>query len=108
MWKFRSGQENGQGDTSRSQEVGPGVQENDFTSQLLRYYAFARHPLGRWWLRIHVQYQRLRAQWLANGTSFVKRGVDIIISFALLLLFSPLFLVIAILVKLEDGGPVFF
>ena len=108
MWKFRSAQEIGQGDPSRSQESGFADQQDDLTSQLLRYYAFARHPLGRWCLSLHVQYQRLRAQWLANGTAFVKRACDIIISFAFLLLFSPLFLIIAILVKIEDGGPVFF
>lgn len=38
----------------------------------------------------------------------VKRVFDIIVSSALLLLFSPLFLVIAILIKLSGPGPVFF
>src|SRR5437667_11903787 len=84
------------------------MNDQDFASQLLRYYAFARHPLGRWWLDWHVQQQRLRAQWLANGTAAVKRTFDIVVSLFFLVLLSPLFLLIAILVKLEDGGPVFF
>lgn len=39
---------------------------------------------------------------------FVKRGFDIILSLLGLIILSPLFLVVAILIKAEDGGPVFF
>jgi exopolysaccharide biosynthesis polyprenyl glycosylphosphotransferase len=38
----------------------------------------------------------------------VKRIFDIVVGSLLVALFSPIFLVIAIAVKLEDGGPVFF
>jgi exopolysaccharide biosynthesis polyprenyl glycosylphosphotransferase len=38
----------------------------------------------------------------------VKRTVDVVLSFAILVLFSPLLLLIAFLVKLESKGPVFF
>lgn len=38
----------------------------------------------------------------------VKRGVDIAISAAALVLFSPLMLLVAIAIKLESPGPVFF
>ena len=38
----------------------------------------------------------------------MKRLFDILFSSLLLVLLSPLFLVLAVLVKLEDGGPVFF
>jgi Undecaprenyl-phosphate galactose phosphotransferase WbaP len=38
----------------------------------------------------------------------LKRSADIIGSVALLLLLSPLFATLALLIKLEDGGPVFF
>ena len=38
----------------------------------------------------------------------LKRTIDIVASLLFLLLFSPLFLVIAILVKLDSKGPVFF
>lgn len=36
------------------------------------------------------------------------RAVDLTVSTALLIFFAPLFLLVALLVKLEDGGPVFF
>ena len=38
----------------------------------------------------------------------VKRVMDIIISFLALVILSPVFLVTAIAIKLEDGGPVFY
>ena len=38
----------------------------------------------------------------------IKRACDIVGSLAFLVIFSPLFLVLGLLVKLEDGGPVFF
>ncbi len=39
---------------------------------------------------------------------FMKRSFDIIVSLILLVLTSPLFLLSALLIKLYDGGPVFF
>lgn len=39
---------------------------------------------------------------------FVKRITDIIFGFGLLVAFTPVMLVTALLIKLEDGGPVFF
>ena len=39
---------------------------------------------------------------------FIKRIADIIISAIALLILSPIFLVLAIVIKLEDGGPIFF
>ncbi|MFB2601650.1 sugar transferase, partial [Rhizobium phaseoli] len=38
----------------------------------------------------------------------VKRLIDIVISANALLVLAPLFLAIALLIKLDDGGPVFF
>ncbi|WP_022760453.1 exopolysaccharide biosynthesis polyprenyl glycosylphosphotransferase [Butyrivibrio sp. AD3002] len=39
---------------------------------------------------------------------FIKRAFDIILSLATLILLSPLFLITAIAIHFEDGGPVFF
>jgi lipopolysaccharide/colanic/teichoic acid biosynthesis glycosyltransferase len=41
-------------------------------------------------------------------TSPAKRGLDVLLSGTGLLVSSPLWLVIAALIKLEDGGPIFF
>ncbi|HLP75274.1 MAG TPA: sugar transferase [Candidatus Paceibacterota bacterium] len=63
---------------------------------------------GRGILALHFRVQRLRARWFAHGTELLKRSLDVVASSLLLILCSPVFLVIGILVKLEDGGPVFF
>ena len=39
---------------------------------------------------------------------FVKRGFDVVLSSIALIVLSPVFLVTAIAIKAEDGGPVFF
>ena len=40
--------------------------------------------------------------------TYGKRFLDIIVSLLSLVILSPLFLIVSILIKLEDGGPVFF
>ncbi|RKM57901.1 sugar transferase [Butyrivibrio sp. CB08] len=41
-------------------------------------------------------------------TRFAKRFFDIILSFIALIVLSPLMLIVALLIHLEDGGPVFY
>lgn len=67
----------------------------------------ARNPVIRWFMLLHVQQQRLYADWLTHGATLTKRALDVIVASALLLLAAPLLLVIAVLIKLEDGGPIF-
>lgn len=38
----------------------------------------------------------------------IKRVVDIIVSIAALIFFSVLFLIVAVFIKIDDGGPVFY
>lgn len=45
---------------------------------------------------------------LTLGQRFVKRILDIITSLLLIIFFSPIMLIIAIAIKLSDGGPVLF
>mgnify|MGYP004526687811 FL=1 len=40
--------------------------------------------------------------------SFIKRILDVVFSLVLMILLLPLFLIISLLIKLEDGGHVFF
>src|SRR5256885_1272784 len=84
------------------------MNQNDMTRLLLERYEVAQDPFGRCLLHLHFQIQRLRADWLAHGADLVKRVFDLLVSLALLALLSPLFLIIAVLVWIEDGGPVFF
>ena len=45
---------------------------------------------------------------LTLGQRFLKRTGDILISFIALIVASPILLIVALAIKLEDGGPVFF
>src|SRR5438874_11451337 len=84
------------------------MKDDDNISKLLRRYTIARSPFGRFFLRVHLEQQRLRANWFAYGTSFLKRSLDIALSLMFLILLSPLFGLIALMVWIEDGGPIFF
>lgn len=75
---------------------------------IVRHFEAARHPLGRSLLQARVETQRLRAFWITQAPEAIKRGFDIFTSLAALIVISPLFLLIAALIKLEDRGPVFF
>jgi exopolysaccharide biosynthesis polyprenyl glycosylphosphotransferase len=84
------------------------MSNEDVTLMLLRRYDAAQTPLGRLLLNLHLEIQRARAEWLAHGASIIKRTLDFAVSFTCLLILSPLFGLIALMVWLEDGGPIFF
>jgi exopolysaccharide biosynthesis polyprenyl glycosylphosphotransferase len=83
------------------------AEPNTFT-QLVHRYAAAQTPYGRWCLNRHIQWRRLLWRWMVAGADGVKRAFDLAASAVLLMVFGPLFLLLALLVKLEDGGPVVF
>jgi lipopolysaccharide/colanic/teichoic acid biosynthesis glycosyltransferase len=60
-------------------------------------------------LQMRCRMNLKRSAWLAavKGARLVKRTFDILISSILLLLTSPIFVVIALIIR-RDGGPVFF
>src|SRR5262245_45535420 len=80
----------------------------DASFMLLRRYSAAQTLFGRFLLNLHLEQQRLRAEWLTHGGAFLKRTLDIVLSFTALVLLSPLFALIALLVWIEDGAAVFF
>jgi len=43
-----------------------------------------------------------------GGAKLLKRALDIVVSLAMLIVLSPLFAVVALCIKLTDGGPVIF
>ena len=67
----------------------------------------AQTPWGRARINARVAWKRFSWGAVVNATFFLKRVVDIVGSVCALLLFAPIFLLLALLVKL-DGGPVFF
>ena len=67
----------------------------------------AQSRIGR--IRMRLAMNLKRWSWLAivNGTHAVKRVFDIVISLVCLLMASPAFVVVSLLIR-RDGGPVFF
>ena len=63
-----------------------------------------------------VDLEGMRASWLIFGESFriswigmaCKRGLDIIVSGSLLILFAPVLIMTAVIIKLDSPGPVFY
>jgi lipopolysaccharide/colanic/teichoic acid biosynthesis glycosyltransferase len=81
---------------------------DELERDLLCRYTAAQNRLGRFLLNGHRYLQVMRARWLMQGTECLKRGFDIAVSAALLMLFSPLLGLIALAIWIEDGGPIFF
>lgn len=55
-----------------------------------------------------IPFLRLKGLALGPWQTFVKRTFDIVFAAAVLILISPIFLLLALLVKLTSSGPVFF
>jgi len=77
-------------------------------SRLWQHYGATQSILGRWWLNRRTLVDRWVWRQVTASRQSVKRGFDLVASGLFLVLFSPLYLLIAALVKLEDGGPVIF
>ena len=77
-------------------------------SERVGHIAVARTILERQWLNGSVLWRRWFLRWLVGNGVVMKRAFDVIGSITFLIVFSPLYLVLALLVKLEDHGPVFF
>jgi lipopolysaccharide/colanic/teichoic acid biosynthesis glycosyltransferase len=61
-------------------------------------------------LLLRIRFWQKKYAWIAvvGGARLLKRAIDIVVAGTALLFLSPLFLVVALLIKLTDGGPVLF
>jgi lipopolysaccharide/colanic/teichoic acid biosynthesis glycosyltransferase len=82
--------------------------EEQINEMVIRRYTKVQSSWGLWQMNLYVQWKRLSWRWVIAGTHFGKRLFDVIGSSLLLVVLSPLFLILALLVKIEDGGPVIF
>lgn len=67
----------------------------------------AQNPIGRWWLDVSMRWTRVRWRFSGASSRVIKRLLDVAVATVVLVAFSPLIALIALLVKL-DGGPVLF
>ncbi len=80
--------------------------EDEITARLTQRFLAAQTPWGRWRLNVYVGWKGFLWRRVVGITLFVKRALDIAVSLVVLVLLLPVFVVLAVLVKL-DGGPVF-
>ncbi len=66
------------------------------------------HPKSIFWTIGNVPCLTIPAPILAGSDFWIKRCFDLCASIILLTLFSPLYLTIALLIKLDSPGPIFF
>ena len=65
-------------------------------------------PFGRLLLRVRLEFERLIWIGVTRSPAVAKRTLDIVLSAMALVMLSPLLLLIAACIKIEDRGPVFF
>ena len=85
-----------------------GAPRGKLPSAVLDHFAAFESPWQRRRHQLYVGWKRLVWRWLIGGTLVLKRVVDIAGSAVALLLLSPLLALIALLIKLEDRGPILF
>ena len=72
------------------------------------YWHSAATPHGRLALRLRMWLKRCLWRAVVGGTALAKRLLDIYVALFAMLVLSPVFALTGILIKLEDGGPLFF
>ncbi|QDL06946.1 sugar transferase [Brasilonema octagenarum UFV-E1] len=78
------------------------------TLRILPTEGQVRHPKSVFWMIGEVPCMTIPAPIIAGSDFWVKRSFDLCCSTILLLLLSPVYVVIATLIKLDSSGPVFF
>ena len=83
---------------------------NDETRRkvLRRYQALGAGAWRRWRHDWRFHFKKLSWVMLLTGANLIKRLIDVAGSLIVLILFSPILMLIALLIKLESPGPVFF
>jgi len=84
------------------------MSEQEINALLFERFTATQTPWGRWRLNARSQMKRLSWRGIVFGAEFLKRVVDIIFSGIALILLAPLFAIVALCIKLEDRGPIFF
>jgi lipopolysaccharide/colanic/teichoic acid biosynthesis glycosyltransferase len=80
----------------------------DLTEELYRRYAGRMSGPGC--LLNRLRFWRKKYAWIAvvGGARLLKRAMDILLAVAAIIVLSPVFAVLALLIKLTDHGPVLF
>lgn len=88
-----------------SQRISDPIQRWELMDELLM-----RYGSGRSGFKHSLRFYRKKYSWIivVGGAKTLKRLIDVVVSASALLVLSPLFLAVALMIKLTDGGPVLF
>src|SRR3954471_23196962 len=75
---------------------------------VLDHFASFESPWSRRRHQLYLAWKRLMWRWLVGGAHVTKRALDIFGRACALLALSPVSATVAVLIKLEDRGPVLF
>ena len=76
--------------------------------KFLHHFAALQTPWARWRQHAGLHWQRLAWRHSLRGAAFAKRILDLVGSACALLVLSPLFLLLMVAIRCEDGRPVVF
>jgi len=76
--------------------------------ELIDYWSKAGTPHGRAMIGASQAFKVLTWRFVVGSSLFIKRALDLSVAAIALLIASPLILAVIPLIKLEDGGPIFF
>ncbi|HWQ90038.1 MAG TPA: sugar transferase [Clostridia bacterium] len=86
----------------------PAIENLDLALLAFKRHDLCQSSLGRALLLLRFQLRRLQWRLSAETPDVTKRLFDIVVSLVLLIALIPLFALVALLIKFEDGGPIFF
>ncbi len=82
--------------------------DNEIDALLEKRFLQTQSVFGRTRLTAAMHWKQVSWHIVVSSTLLLKRVFDMVASLLFLVTFSPLFLILALLIKLEDGGPVLF
>ncbi len=82
--------------------------DQELNTLLMERYTAVQTPYGRWKLNAQTHWKRVSWKAVVQSAQCVKRCSDVVVSIIFLILLAPLFAFVALLIKLESPGPVFF
>lgn len=83
------------------------LRRKSLVDQLYRGYGSEGYTKRRF-RTLRVGMKKYNWMFVVGGTHVVKRAMDIVVASLALLVLSPLFVIVAIVIYLEDGGPALF
>jgi lipopolysaccharide/colanic/teichoic acid biosynthesis glycosyltransferase len=84
------------------------MSEHEIQQLVLHRFMSVQSPVALWRLNLRVQWRRMTWRVLVNSANVAKRLVDVVASLLFITILSPLFLMLALLIWIEDGRPVLF